>query len=138
MPAVVVVVDVGPVQPGLVSPLLTPGPRLMSRRQSVLTSSLLAGGGGLPLDKVDNAAIKLVLRHLLVILENPAAEYEPLSVSRDPHRPTDSLLKLFDSFLLINFCELVILGVQGFNCYSPHIFDDSLTTVYVYYLQTVS
>jgi len=107
----------------------------MSRRQSILTSSLLAGGGRLPLDKVDNASIKLVLRHFLVILENPATEYEPLSVSRDPHGPADSLLKLFDRFLLINFCELVILRVQGFYCYSPHIFDDSLTTVY--YLQTL-
>ena len=120
-------VDVGPVHPGLVSPLLTPCPRLVSRRQSVLTPSLLARTGGLSLDQVDNSAIKLVLGHLLVILENPATEYEPLSVSRDPHRPTDSLLKLFHRFLLIDFCELVILGIQGFDCHSPHIFNDFLT-----------
>ena len=122
------VVDVG-LHPRLVSPLLTSCPGLVSRRKSVLASGLLTRGGGLPLDQVDNPAIKLVLRHLLVILENSATEDESLPVSWYPHCPAYSLLELFDCLLLINFCELVILGVQGFDSNSPHILDNSLNNV---------
>lgn len=118
-----VVVDVC-LHPRLVSPLLTSCPGLVSRRQSVLTSGLLPWGGRLPLDQVDNPAVKLVLRHLLVILENPATEDESLPVSWYSHCPAYSFLELFDCLLLINFCELVILGVQGFDGNSPHIFDN--------------
>ena len=121
------VMDVG-LHPRLMSPFLTSGPGLVSCRKSVLTSGLLTRGWRLSLDQVDNPAVKLVLRHLLVILENPATEDESLPVSWYPHCPTYTILELFDCFLLINCCELVILGVQGFDSNSPHILDISLNT----------
>ena len=112
---VVAMMVLGQSLPGSVS---TAGPSLVSLGQSVPSTLARAGRGSL--DKVDHSSIQLILRQLLLITENPATEYQTLSVGFYPHRAADLFLELSNTFLLVNILKLVVLRVQGLHCDCPH------------------
>ena len=115
---VAVVVMVGHPLPGSVS---TASPRLVTLSQSV--SSILAGYGGKSLNQVNNSAIQLVLRQLLLVTQNTTTEYESLSFRVNPHCAADLLLEFFDSFVLVNIIKLVVLRVESLHCDCPHSYN---------------
>ena len=85
---------------------------------------------------MNDSTIQLILRQLLIILQNPATEDESLAVSLDTHSLTDPLLELLHSLVFINTVEHMILRIQSLDGDAPHD-DDHLSTKFIQSMKSI-